>query len=351
VSPRTYVVIAAAVFCSLLASTASAKSDPNAAAAAPAIDISELLASPKTHLWNGAQESIAAGDFTRVLVRFSAPSVKSDDLSGLDAIESTASRMSASREAMIGRVFGVSVDVLANARIDQPETRITETFEILPWVGMRVSAADIERLVADPLVEAVVASSPAYPTRLPQATNHVGAGALHDLGLTGAGATIAIIDTGVDHNHQAFAGRIVESICYSTTDPLGGRRSTCRNGDEDVTSANAGDHCLPLSENAAFGARGCDHGTKSASVAAGDFVNSGGTRFPGVAPGASIVAANASSVELYGSCGDAPPPCASFETEDIIKSLEYLLINRSRLNLSAISMSLGGGQVEDNNPF
>lgn len=59
---------------------------------------------------------------------------------------------------------------------------------------------------------------------------------LSDAGLTGAGQTIAVIDTGINANHFDFRGRVVVEQCFCSSDTGGG--GCCPNGT--ATQAGSG---------------------------------------------------------------------------------------------------------------
>jgi len=125
--------------------------------------------------------------------------------------------------------------------------------------------------------------------------------------LTGAGETICVIDTGVDYNNTNLGGgwgiKIIDG--YNT---IG----------SSANSSCSSDNSKCFDDNG--------HGTHVIGTIISD-----DTTFRGVAPDANIVAIKACN--SGGSCADA----------DIIDGIDLCVVNATNLNISVISMSLGGG--------
>jgi serine protease AprX len=120
------------------------------------------------------------------------------------------------------------------------------------------------------------------------------------LGLTGQGVGVAIVDSGV-YPHPDLAGRIVASIDFTSESPT-------------VSSASTGDPG--------------GHGTHVAGLVAGDGSLSGGA-FTGVAPRANIV--NVRVIDATGSSN----------VSTILRGLQWVLANRVTYNIKVVNMSLG----------
>lgn len=131
--------------------------------------------------------------------------------------------------------------------------------------------------------------------------------ALHGMGFTGAGVTIAIIDDGIDHDHAAFGGQ----AAYPNAKILGGRDFA--DDDDDPT--------IDCTEQS--------HGTAVAGVAAG---NGGGVI--GTAPDARIVMLKVQSAML---CGQ---PALD---GDLVGAIDWAVTHRDDFGIRVISMSLGAG--------
>jgi len=120
------------------------------------------------------------------------------------------------------------------------------------------------------------------------------------LGVTGQGVGVAIVDSGV-YPHPDLAGRIVASIDFTTASPT-------------VSSTSTGDPG--------------GHGTHVAGLVAGDGTLSGGA-YTGVAPRANII--NVRVVDATGSSN----------VSTILRGLQWVLANRNAYNIRVVNMSLG----------
>lgn len=136
--------------------------------------------------------------------------------------------------------------------------------------------------------------------------------AWEDLGITGAGQTVAVIDTGIDYRHADFGGSgvasdftnddptVIESGSFPTAKVVGGYDFV---GDEYDASSDVVDLLVPHPDPDPIDCEG--HGSHVAGTAAGLGVTAGGATFsgpytaaavdglkiaPGAAPGASLLA-------------------------------------------------------------
>ena len=131
--------------------------------------------------------------------------------------------------------------------------------------------------------------------------------AVHDLGFTGDGITIAIIDDGIDHDHPAFGG----NASFPNAKVVGGRDFA--DNDDDPTI-----DCLDQT-----------HGTSTAGVAVG---NGGG--ITGTAPDAKVVMLKIQSAMR---CGQ---PALD---GDLAGAIDWVVTHREEFGIRVLSMSLGGG--------
>jgi subtilisin len=193
---------------------------------------------------------------------------------------------------------------------------------------MEISRDALDALASDPDVESIEEDVPMPPT-LAESVPLIGAPAAWAEGATGAGWTVAILDTGVDSTHPFLAGKVIEEACYSNAGGGGGQSSLCPGGMPSSTSPGSGLNCT---------IDGCDHGTHVAGIAAGV-----GTSFSGVAPDAKIIAIQVftgfSAGEL---CG--PVTCVLSYTSDQIAALEHVYALRNTYHIAAVNLSLGVGQ-------
>jgi hypothetical protein len=294
------------------------------------------------------RSALAERERVRVIVEFDIPQLDFESSDGFDR-EARIAQMDASRDAIIARAIGISADVLAAAPVSVDRPSISHEYRYTPAAAMYLDAGEIAALLRDPSVRRVVLDQVSRPM-LDTSIGLVGAADLHTAGLTGQGVSVAIVDTGVDHQHPMVSGQIIESVCFSTPDPARQVTGFCPNGQaSDIASAEAGDDCQEYSADPVRGAIGCGHGTHVAGIAAGrDFQNpdNPAQTIRGVAPGADIVAVQVfQRFDNAEACGpQRAPVCALAANSDQLAALEWLYDNRAALNLAAINMSLGGGQ-------
>src|SRR5262249_35974968 len=143
------------------------------------------------------------------------------------------------------------------------------------------------------------------------------------MGYSGAGWTVAIVDTGVETTHSFLAGKTVSEGCYSNANNAAPGPSLCPGGVGSSTDAGSGVNCLSSVSS-------CFHGTHVAGIAAGK-----GASFSGVAKDASIMAFQVFT-NFSGSA-------AAYDS-DIIAALNRVYSLRGSFNIASVNMSLGGGQ-------
>lgn len=132
-----------------------------------------------------------------------------------------------------------------------------------------MSVAALEKLAADPNVASISLDLPGSG-HLAQSIPMIGANTVHAMGYSGAGQTVAILDSGIDTTHPDFAGRIVDQQCFCTN---ANGTGCCPNGQttQSGDGAAADDH---------------GHGTNVSGIVA----SKGTVSSVGVAPGAKLVA-------------------------------------------------------------
>jgi serine protease AprX len=156
-----------------------------------------------------------------------------------------------------------------------------------------VSADALINLTFDPIGGAALAASPAIL--------EVGApDAWRQLGVTGKGIGVAILDSGIAP-HPDLAGRIVASV--------------------DLTSGRSGATLVPPADPGG-------HGTHVAGLVAGDGTASGGA-YTGVAPGANLI-----DVRVISASG-------STTISTLIGGMQWILAHRSEYNIRVVNLSAG----------
>ena len=141
-------------------------------------------------------------------------------------------------------------------------------FLLIPGFAAEVDPLGLGQLQAHPLVERIELDLPGSGN-MAQGGPLANIPGVYSAGLTGAGAKVAIIDSGIDTNHPDFAGRIVAQQCMCS----GGATGCCPNGLATQSGAGAAED-----DNG--------HGTNVAGITAG----SGAVALRGGAPAASIIA-------------------------------------------------------------
>ena len=223
------------------------------------------------------------------------------------------------------------------------QVRDVTHFTEVPQSAMSVSAVELERLLSSPAVQSV-AEDELNVLHLDLSVPRIGGTVMALQGLTGAGAAVAILDTGVQKDHPFLTGAVVSEACYSSNTSGTGytAQSICPGG---VASSTAVGSAMPYASGVCP-AGGCDHGTHVSGITAG---RSNGV-FTGVAPGASIIAIQVftrfNDTSAGGTVCNAGPggTCVLAFSSDIISGLQRVIALRTTYNIAAVNMSLGGGK-------
>ncbi|GIV84071.1 MAG: hypothetical protein KatS3mg052_1078 [Candidatus Roseilinea sp.] len=230
---------------------------------------------------------------------------------------------------------------------------VNATFEAYPFLGVTVDPVALEALLSSPDVLAVAESTLKRPADL-LSNQVISANAAHNLGYTGSGYVVAVLDTGVQTSHPFLAGRTVAEACFSRTDLLWGSTTLCPNGQSTGISGTPG-QIGPGAGTNCSGVAGCDHGTHVAGTAVGkDY--SGGPGYNGVAPDAGLVAIQVfSKFTTATACGGSAPCLGAFD-EDILAALQYVQTTLApSYTIAAVNMSLGDGSYNatpcDSSPY
>lgn len=166
--------------------------------------------------------------------------------------------------------------------------------------------------------------------------------AAHNLGYTGKGTTIAVIDTGLNSSHEQFSGRVIREKCFATNGPDPDDQ-TFRYYSPCVNHADEADSAEPAG---AVNKVNFNHGSHVAGIAAG--VN-------GIAPDAKIIAVQAFSEKVWSCKNEADASeysCSGFgqgmcctismPTGDEVKAYNYLSgLIADGISIDVLNMSYG----------
>ncbi|UCH98401.1 MAG: S8 family serine peptidase [Candidatus Aminicenantes bacterium] len=150
----------------------------------------------------------------------------------------------------------------------------------------------------------------------------VGAEEAWNMGYTGSGWYVAILDTGIRRTHQFFQGKTIKEACFSAN-------YDCPNGNVSMYGTGAAAHYESTYES-------YDHGTHVTGIAAGKYGS-----LAGVAKNANIIAVQVFSRFGPEDCGSIP--CVMSYDSDQVKGLEYVYSLRGTYSIAAVNMSLGAG--------
>ncbi len=259
------------------------------------------------------------GEEARVIVELDVPFAAEGYLSQR-GVQQQRAEVAAAQDALLDRLAPFAPEV-------------GRRFETVPYVAMAVDEAALRALVADPAVVRIHEDALHAPT-LEESIEIIGAPGAWDLGFTGLGQAVAILDSGVDNDHPFLADYIVEEACFSNSGlPDSGDRATlCPDGTPEQTGPGAADDPPGFIS-------GADHGTHVAGIAAGR-----NDTFSGVAREASIIAVQVfTRFNSDDDCGSTPAPCVRAYSSDIVAGLDFVYGLRDTYDVASANMSLGGG--------
>jgi subtilisin family serine protease len=207
--------------------------------------------------------------------------------------------------------------------------RVVHRYWSVPYVALELSREALTRVRSSGLISSLDEDVARRPL-LAQSTRLVEAPESWELGRTGAGRVVAILDTGVDKGHPFLQqpngkSKVVSEACYSAN-------NTCKGNVNHSTAAGSGVPCT-------FADR-CDHGTHLAGMAAGR-----GKSFSGVARDARLISIRVfSRFTGAGNCAAAgEDPCALSFASDQLKGLERVFALRNKFSIDAAVLAAGGG--------
>ena len=323
--------------------------------------IAALTATPASAQPLAGIDALAARAATkgavRVIVGFAEPATaKAAEAAGTAAETERADEahrlaLRGTQRAILASAFGAAASDAAIAGSETAARSVT-LMDVVPALAVTVSQDELKRLAADPRVTSIEEDRLSKPTLIQsnailRMTGTTGAWVK---GATGTNRIVAVLDTGVNRNHEflkfsAAASKVVSEACYNTNDAATfGSHSRCPGGAQQSIAIGSGADCTAF--------KGCGHGTHVAGIAAGR--NSGqnpGEPSRGVAFNAGILGIDVFSrfdhTHSSASCGSgATVDCLLSWSSDQIRAMERVFALRNGIGgrkIAAINMSLGGG--------
>lgn len=231
--------------------------------------------------------------------------------------------ISNARDSVFHRLNGLTYD-------------INRTFSTIPYIALTVPGETLEKLKTIPgildIVEDRLTPLPESPEvesvgsdisrpQLSQSTEVVGATIAWDMGFTGAGWYVAVLDTGLLTSHEMFQGKNIVEQCFARGDDDSDTYGDCPNGLEEMSGPGA---AIPYYSG---------HGTHVSGIVAG---NNNSDLF-GVAKNAGIIAIQVFSyISEWGGVG-------SYDSDNM-KGLEWVYLMRNTYRIASANMSLGSSE-------
>jgi subtilisin family serine protease len=221
-------------------------------------------------------------------------------------------------ELMTLAIHKAQGDVISSVK--SGNVHVIHEYDYIPFMAVEVDRAGFEALQNNPLVVGIEEDILMQPL-LTQSIPLINADDVWAAGYTGNGQVVAVLDTGVDKNHPALAGKVVSEACYSSTTST--TTSICPGGvNESIEPGSA----LPYAGNCPIGE--CDHGTHVAGIVAAN-----STSLKGVAKDAKLIAIQVFSRVSSNSIGSW--------SSDQIKGLERVFALKDSHNIASVNLSLG----------
>lgn len=291
-----------------------------------------IQAAPPTQAPYDIQDLLAKAQsqgVARVIVGLNIPYQPEGDLTDSRAVQNQRRDIATAQDAVLKKMAGSNTTLVAR-------------FKYIPYMALQVDAAALVTLAALPEVTSIEEDgfdAPSLASSIPV----IGADTAWAAGYTGAGQTIAILDTGVDKTHPFFSTggqKVVSEACYSTNLPSVGATSVCLGSVTETTAPGSGIDCTSVTAGLPTAEAFCGHGTHVAGIAAG---NDGGLNI-GVARDATIIAIQVFTlIQSEALCGSTSE-CLLSDKVDQIKGLERAYELRNDFNIAAVNISLGSEQ-------
>lgn len=216
------------------------------------------------------------------------------------------------------------------------DERHVKKYKYTPFIALEVDEATLQSLINSPLISSIEEDR-LLRLQLWNSVPLIGANSGEANTYTGAGQTIAILDTGVDDTHPFLVGKVVEEACFSDTDSVAGSTSLCPNGQSQEIGSGAGINCSKNIND------DCKHGTHVAGIAAGKRItaNDGIHVLRGVAPDANIIVIQVFSLINDKTCSPNPSCVESYPSDQKL-ALEHVYSLRNTFNIASVNLSIGG---------
>jgi minor extracellular serine protease Vpr len=185
----TFLAVVAVVFATMAPAAVAA---PPERAAAPDHVLDLKLSSPVSGTLDASLTGVTGEQ--QVIVRLAGPSVGETKASG-KAAKSEKSRVEAEQADFLARVQAIAPEATVVARVQH----------VLNAVFLRVDAASLPRLAADPAVTRIVPVAD-YELDLSETVPYIGADSVEAIAYDGSGVRVAVLDSGVDYTHAALGG-------------------------------------------------------------------------------------------------------------------------------------------------
>ncbi|MDG2242641.1 MAG: S8 family serine peptidase [Rhodospirillaceae bacterium] len=199
-----------------------------------------------------------------------------------------------------------------------------------------------ERMARSQVTSTSTPSALATPS-LDTSVGYINADQVWTQGFIGSGQAIAILDDGIDANHDMFDGKIVAEACFSDTfDPVD--ESLCANGNDSQIGFGSASLCPS-------GTTVCEHGSHVAGIAAGND-QTGSTQRRGVAYGADLIPIQVFTQVNDPDACDGEDSCELSYDSATIAALNHVINLTDTFSIAAANMSLGSELTDtacDNN--
>ena len=217
------------------------------------------------------------------------------------------------------------------------QMKILNRFKYTPCMTIEINRSQLNELTDIRTVARIYPDNLSLPS-LSQSVTLIGAKQSWEMGYSGQGQIIAIIDTGVDNTHPFLKGKVISEACFSSQSDGYNSQSVCPGGQGTTFGANSATPCSSK-------IKGYDHGTHVAGIVAGH-----NDQFSGVARDAQLMA-----IQVFSRFYDSPDnndicnrmgntsPCIMSFSSDQIQALEYVYDQKDQFKIAAVNMSLSGG--------